>query len=114
MIAEVPFKKHWLLGHTRHFAKDTLGFVLKCAEAKMPIAKARIAFKYFVLLLDQEAVTHVLQKNNKNYVKSFAYKGLKEFLGNGLLTAEGEEWLRNRRKLQPAFHHAGASSMSLS
>ncbi|MFY0675516.1 MAG: cytochrome P450 [Bacteroidia bacterium] len=113
MIAEVPFKKHWLLGHTPHFAKDTLGFVLKCAEAKLPLAKAKIAFKEFIVLLDQEAITHVLQKNNKNYEKSFAYKGLKEFLGNGLLTAEGDEWLKNRRKLQPAFHQKEIAKMQM-
>jgi cytochrome P450 len=79
----------------------------------MPIAKAKIAFRDFIVLLDQEAITHVLQKNNKNYVKSFAYKGLKEFLGNGLLTAEGEEWLNNRRKLQPAFHQKEIAKMQM-
>ena len=70
----------------------------------MPISKARIGFKDFIILLDNEAIQRVLQKNNKNYKKSFAYKGLKEFLGEGLLTSEGENWLKNRRVLQPAFH----------
>lgn len=68
------------------------------------MAKARIAFREFVILLDPEAINHVLQKKHRNYNKSFAYDGLKEFLGDGLLTAEGDRWLRNRRVLQPGFH----------
>ena len=67
------------------------------------MAKAKIGFKDFVFLFEPETITHVLQKNNKNYVKSFAYKGLKAFLGNGLLTAEQNIWLKNKRALQPGF-----------
>lgn len=104
MIQQVPFKPHFLLGHTGHFARDTKGFVLACAEKEMAMARARIAFRNFVILLDPEAIRHVLQKNQRVYKKSFAYRGLKEFLGDGLLTAEGDTWLNNRRKLQPGFH----------
>lgn len=103
MIPEVPHKSHFLLGHTKHFASNTLGFVLDCAQKGLTIARAKIAFKVFVILLDNESIRYVLQKNHKNYKKSFAYKGLKDFLGNGLLTAEGDSWLKNRRALQPAF-----------
>lgn len=103
MIQDVPFKKHLILGHTLHFANDTLGFVTKCTDANLPVASARIGFKDFIFLFEPESINHVLQKNNKNYVKSFAYKGLKEFLGNGLLTSEGKAWLKNRRVLQPSF-----------
>jgi cytochrome P450 len=103
MIPEVPFKKHFVLGHTLHFANDTLGFVTRCTETNLPLAKAKIGFKNFVFLFEPESILHILQKNNKNYVKSFAYRGLKEFLGNGLLTSEGKTWLKNRRVLQPSF-----------
>lgn len=103
MIPIVPFKKHLILGHTLHFANDTLGFITKCADSNLPLAQAKIGFKNFVFLLEPESINHVLQKNNKNFIKSFAYKGLKEFLGNGLLTSEGKEWLKNRRVLQPSF-----------
>ncbi|MCE7992922.1 MAG: cytochrome P450 [Roseivirga sp.] len=103
-MEEVPFKSHFLLGHTPHFARDTRGFVLTCAEKGMSMARARIAFRNFVILLDPKAIGHVVQKNHRAYEKSFAYRGLKEFLGNGLLTAEGKIWLDNRRKLQRGFH----------
>ena len=49
-------------------------------------------------------VKHVMQDNHRNYTKGFNYKRMEPFLGKGLLTAEGEEHLRNRRLAQPAFH----------
>ncbi len=49
-------------------------------------------------------VKHVLQDNHLNYTKGFNYRRMEPFLGRGLLTAEGEEHLRNRRLAQPAFH----------
>lgn len=57
-----------------------------------------------LICIDPEAVKHVLLENNRNYTKSFAYDVIKIFLGNGLLTSEGEFWKRQRRLAQPAFH----------
>ena len=51
-----------------------------------------------------EGIKHILVDNNKNYNKSFAYDIIKLFLGNGLLTSEGEFWKKQRRLAQPAFH----------
>ncbi|MEM6273075.1 MAG: cytochrome P450 [Bacteroidota bacterium] len=104
-LIENSLKGHWLLGSTLDFASDTLGFVQRCIE-EYPggIVRTRIAFRDFFLLLKPEYITHVLQKNHRNYRKSFAYDGLKPFLGQGLLTSEGSHWLRQRRLAQPAFH----------
>ena len=57
---------------------------------------------FFTTNLD--AIKHVLQANQKNYIKSVAYRNLKMVLGNGLLTSEGQEWRRNRKLAQPAFY----------
>jgi cytochrome P450 len=51
-----------------------------------------------------EYVKYLLIDNAKNYTKSFAYHFLKRALGNGLVTSEGDFWLRQRRIAQPAFH----------
>ncbi len=57
---------------------------------------------YFIQ--NPEFVKLILQDNNKKYRKSRAFATLSLFLGNGLLTSEGEFWKRQRRLAQPAFH----------
>ena len=38
------------------------------------------------------------------YRKSRGYKEIARVLGNGILTAEGEDWHTQRKALQPSFH----------
>ena len=46
-----------------------------------------------------------LQDNAKNYSKdTFQYNLLSSITGRGLLTSDGDFWLRQRRLAQPAFH----------
>ncbi|MCY2685792.1 cytochrome P450 [Salinimicrobium sp. TH3] len=48
---------------------------------------------------------YVLQKNQKNYRKTTIQTvDIAKYLGQGLLTAEGELWKKQRKMLQPAFH----------
>lgn len=96
----------WPLGNTKQFAASTLGFVKSCMESYDQIAYARIAFRDFYVLLHPDPIDQVLRQNHRNYVKSFAYDGLKTILGNGLLTNEGDFWLKQRRLVQPAFHRS--------
>lgn len=50
-------------------------------------------------------INHILQKNHKNYNKSsLQTKDLAKYIGDGLLTSNGEFWRKHRRMVQPAFH----------
>lgn len=50
-------------------------------------------------------IRHVLQGNHRHYGKTWIQtRHLAATLGQGLLTAEGEYWLRQRRLIQPGFH----------
>jgi cytochrome P450 len=55
---------------------------------------------------DPGFIEYVLKNNHKNYYKSrILTEQLGRFLGNGLLTSNGEYWLKQRRLIQPGFHH---------
>ncbi len=97
-------KGHWLLGSLLEMNKDVLGFIGEQRKLLGYIFYVDVlAFKVLVIIRP-DYIRHVLQENNKNYVKSFSYEVLKLFLGNGLLTSEGDFWRKQRRLAQPAFH----------
>lgn len=61
------------------------------------------------LLNNPDDIKHVLQDNYHNYKNdSDAFKLV---IGNGLAASEGELWLRQRRIMQPAFHHRNLETM---
>ncbi len=64
------------------------------------------------LVSDPESVRDVLTKDHRNFTKGRALGLAKRTLGEGLLTSDGEPYLRYRRLAQPAFH--GKSSPELS
>lgn len=54
---------------------------------------------------DPGLIDHVLRSNHKNYHKSaIQTEELGRFLGKGLLTVNGDYWLKQRRLIQPGFH----------
>ncbi|HEX8426942.1 cytochrome P450 [Hymenobacter sp.] len=57
-----------------------------------------------IVTRDPALVQHILQKNHRRYLKSDMTHGLIRYLGRGLLTNEGADWLRQRRLIQPGFH----------
>jgi cytochrome P450 len=57
-----------------------------------------------VVTRDPALVQHILQKNHRRYHKSDLTHGLLRYIGRGLLTNEGADWLRQRRLIQPGFH----------
>jgi cytochrome P450 len=58
-----------------------------------------------IVTQDAEFIEHVLKTNHRNYHKStFQTDRLGRFLGKGLLTSNGDHWLKQRRLIQPGFH----------
>lgn len=80
--------------HKRYFDKLGDSFSLKIGFSK-----------HLILSRDNEIVQYILVKNQKNYHKSkFQSVYLSKYLGKGLLTSDGDFWLKQRRLIQPAFH----------
>lgn len=86
------------------YIKSQLPF-LQENERKYPgISKFRLLIFTLYHLTSPKHIKHVLQKNNRNYVKGFDQKPMKQVLGEGLLTNEGDEWREKRKYIQPFFY----------
>ena len=48
-------------------------------------------------------VKHVLQDNHQNYCKGWVFDRIKPYWGESLLTADGDTWRQQRRRVQPSF-----------
>ena len=58
-----------------------------------------------LITTDPVLIQHVMQRNHRNYEKSAMQTDvLAQYLGRGLLTNTGSDWLRQRRLIQPGFH----------
>lgn len=69
------------------------------------VARFRLFNEKFILFSDPALVNEVLVTKQHSFRKGKALEGAREFLGNSLLVSEGEEHTRQRRLIQPAFHH---------
>ena len=61
-----------------------------------------------IVTQDSDFVDYVLRENHTNYQKvQLTPQIAVRQLGDSLLFANGDDWRRQRRLIQPAFHHAG-------
>jgi cytochrome P450 len=98
-------RAHPLLGVLPEFRRDPLGFVLGCARQYGDVVRLRFPVLTFYLVSHPDAIEEILVTQHRDVVKGLSYRSLlRSFLGNGLLTSEGEYWRRQRRLIQPAFH----------
>jgi len=66
--------------------------------------RTAITNKHFIFSQDKEFIEYILKQNHKNYFKSEIQSvTLGKYLGNGLLTNNGKDWLKQRRLIQPGF-----------
>jgi len=91
-----PFIRHGILG-----AFDTLAKRYgPCYRLPLPFGNTA------VVLAHPDGVERVLRSNRDNYIKGAVYDGARLLLGEGLVTAEGQAWERQRALAQPAFNSA--------
>jgi cytochrome P450 len=85
---------------------DPIGMFLDMMERHGDVCEVQVGHLRGVFVFEASAVERVLVGNYKNYKRkeSRSYGPLQDFLGQGLVTSEGELHLKQRRMLQPAFH----------
>ncbi len=62
------------------------------------------------LAVHPDMIERITQEHWKNYIKQ--YTEVEDIFGQGLVTSNGDHWLRQRRLIQPAFHQQRIARMA--
>ncbi|MDX1946170.1 MAG: cytochrome P450 [Pirellulaceae bacterium] len=101
---------HWLVGVLPRLRSDMLGFFEQCFREYGDAAYFRAANRRSMLLSHPDDIEQVLVAENRRFIKNYALQFLRPLMGKGLLINEGEDWLRQRRLVQPAFSKSRVES----
>ncbi len=92
------------LAALRRFRRDPIG-LLEEAATYGDVSALRLPRFPVVLLNHPDLVREVLVGSNRAFRKGPTMQAAKRMIGDSLLTTEGEEHRRQRRLIQPLFHH---------
>jgi len=96
-----------LLGHYGELRGNPLDFFLRAFREHGDVVRMRFGWVEAHLLSHPAHAKVVLQEHWQDFSKNTpGFDKIRLVLGNGLLTSEGDFWRRQRRLMQPAFHHA--------
>ena len=93
-------------GSARQLVRNPLSYFLNITQQVGDIVCYRPAPDPAYLINHPNYIRHVLVENFRNYNKdTYSNQAFKQIIGEGLINLEGDAWLRQRRLMQPAFHH---------
>ena len=93
-----------IAGNLIDFRRDPLNFLTNAAREYGDVVRLEFGPQDVFLINNPDYIRDVLVTNNRNFAKSRGLQMAKRFLGEGLLTSEGDFHRRQRRLAQPAFH----------
>jgi len=92
-------------GNVAALRRDELGFYTRLKREYGDVVSFRMGPLRMCLVTDPAAVEQILVTRNHEVKKSPFYEAMSRVLGQGLLTSEGEFHKKQRRLVQPIFHH---------
>jgi cytochrome P450 len=92
------------------FSGDRIGALARLAREYGDVVMFKVGAQRMVLLNHPDYVEDVLVTRARLFKKGRALERAKRLLGEGLLTAEGDAHLRQRRLVQPSFHKQRVAS----
>jgi cytochrome P450 len=96
-------KNRGIIGNFPLGTQDPLGLYMQWARQYGDIIYYRAFFRHVYFLNNPDFIERVLVTNSRNFIKGEALQFNRRIFGNGLLTNEGDAWLKQRHLIQPAF-----------
>jgi enediyne biosynthesis protein E7 len=99
-------KGTFLLGNVLEFKRDTVGAIVRGWREYGDVVRFRGVGPFFPLYLfaHPDHVEYIFQENFRNFRRQdFLRKKFRMVVGNGLVTSEGDSWVRQRKLAQTAF-----------
>ncbi len=93
-----------IVGNLHVFRADPVRFLLGTARDYGDLTYFRLGRQHVYLISHPDLIREILVTNQGNFTKSRALQRARILLGDGLLTSEDEQHVRQRRLVQPAFH----------
>lgn len=89
------------------FGRDPIAQMRQWQRSYGDIVQLRLGPQRFIWLFHPDLAREVLITQAKRFRRAGRQvEVLRQWDGDGLVTSDGEAWLRQRRLVQPAFHHA--------
>jgi cytochrome P450 len=93
-----------LVGNLPRFRRDPLAFVRGVQRAYGNVATVRMLNRQVIMFFRPEHAHFFLVDHARSFASGSDRTVMKRFLGEGLLTTDGEQHRQARRLVQPAFH----------
>ena len=93
------------------FRKNPVLFFQRNSAITGPLYSFKIFGRTIHVINDPNLVHEVLVGSMNSYSRRKSYAFIRELLGEGLITSEGEHWRKNRRTLQPRFKRKQLSGL---
>jgi cytochrome P450 len=94
-----------LVGNTHQWARDPNGFREQCAKEYGPVVNFEMLGWDTYMVTDPDEIERILVEESERFPKhDDSNSELKQIVGDGLITSQGELWERQREAIQPAFY----------
>lgn len=94
-----------MIGNLLPFSRNILGFAQQCVNTYDALVEVKIMGGSCYIVTHPALVEEVLVTKNQYFVKDEGFKAFtRPVFGDGMVTSDGDFWLRQRRLAQPAFH----------
>lgn len=92
-----------VLGYLPEVRRDRLELLAQLFQEHGAVVRFRMGPRWVHVIADPAVARAVLVEHRERYAKGIGQDFARSFLGDGLLTSEGEDWREQRRAIQPLF-----------